>query len=340
MLGRSRLDPSVLFKKAVEHTAAAAPDGRAAVGRRFALGALTAAFAFSLTVPAARLFFPSRFPIQSAGIGMPSPESGLSDLPAAMGMAGSLNEEKTYLAPRPLGLNPYKVAKGDTVGDIAKRFGLTQDTILSVNGIRNSRLIQIGQVLSIPNQDGILYVVRKDDTLESLAEKYEIAPEGIRVANGLSKGEPRVGETLFLPEARLARVDLQEINGDLFKWPVRGYVSSRYGWRTSPFTGAKQFHSGLDIAAPHGTPLRAAMGGRVVATGYDVNSGNYVVIAHHSGYRTLYGHMDVIRVQVGETVQVGQRIGDVGSTGLSTGSHCHFTVFKNGATVNPINLVN
>ena len=334
------MDLHVLSKKSDKKKEPAESGVGSAIGRRLALVALTAAFAFSLTIPAARSLFPARFEIEEAGVGMPSPESGLSDLSDAMGMAGTINEEKSYFAPKPLGLNPYRVAKGETVGEIAQRFGLTQDTILSVNGIKNSRLIQIGQVLSIPNQDGILYVVRKSDTLEILAEKYEIEPEGIRVANGLADGDLRVGETLFLPEARLARVDLQEINGDLFKWPVRGYVSSRYGWRTSPFTGAKQFHSGLDIAAPHGTPLRAAMSGRVVDTGYDANSGNYVVLAHHSGYRTLYGHMDVIRVTVGETVQLGQRIGDVGSTGLSTGSHCHFTVFKNGATVNPINLIN
>lgn len=308
--------------------------------RRVALGALAVSFAFCLIAPIAQKAFGGGYQTENAGVGMPSPENGLSDLPAAMGMAGTVNEDKDYFAPRPLGLQPYKVSKGETVGEIAERFGLTQDTILSVNGIKNSRLIQIGQVLSIPNQDGILHILRKGDTLENLAEKYEIETEAIRIANGLVKGEPRIGETLFLPEARLGRVYLQEINGDLFKWPVRGYISSRYGWRTSPFTGAKQFHSGLDIAAPHGTPLRAAMAGRVVATGYDVNSGNYVVLAHHSGYRTLYGHMDVIRVKVGEHVQDGQRIGDVGSTGLSTGSHCHFTVFKNGATVNPINLIN
>jgi murein DD-endopeptidase MepM/ murein hydrolase activator NlpD len=64
------------------------------------------------------------------------------------------------------------------------------------------------------------------------------------------------------------------------------------------------------------------------------------VIAHHSGYRTLYGHLDVIRVTANQYVATGQQIGDVGSTGMSTGSHCHFSVFKYGSTVNPINLIN
>ncbi len=323
-------------KSAEPGSGEAGPDLR----RGVALGALALSFAVCLLAPAAKTMFPERFEAAAAGVGMPFPESGANELSDGVGMVGVVNEPLEYREAKPLGFQPYTVSKGETVSGIAQQFGLTQDTILSVNRIKNSRLVQIGQVLSIPNQDGILYDIKKGDTLAGLAEKYEIDIDGIKTANGFAEDALKAGERIFLPEARLGRVDLQEINGDLFKWPVRGYVSSRYGWRTSPFTGAKQFHSGLDIAAPHGTPLRAAMAGKVTATGYDVNSGNYVVIAHHSGYRTFYGHLDVIRVKAGDYVKEGQRIGDVGSTGLSTGSHCHFTVFKNGATVNPINLVN
>jgi murein DD-endopeptidase MepM/ murein hydrolase activator NlpD len=81
------------------------------------------------------------------------------------------------------------------------------------------------------------------------------------------------------------------------------------------------------------------MAGRVSAAGYDDILGNFVVINHHSGYRTLYGHMSVIRTRAGAYVGTGERIGDVGSTGLSTGAHVHFTVYKNGVTVNPRTLM-
>jgi murein DD-endopeptidase MepM/ murein hydrolase activator NlpD len=137
----------------------------------------------------------------------------------------------------------------------------------------------------------------------------------------------------------MASVDIQEINGDLFMWPVRGYITSPYGYRTDPFTGARLFHTGIDIGVPLGTPVRAAMDGRVSVTGYDTDSGNYVIISHHSGYKTFYGHLNVIRVTQGAYVKTGERIGDAGSTGLSTGSHLHFTVFKNGVTVNPRPLI-
>lgn len=333
------MDLRGIFSKGFEKATLTPEDGYTLFERRVARGALAAALAFCVAAPAALQLFPVRHAEEPNGVGMPFAENAVSDLPAEIGMTG-VSDERALSTPKPLGYQPYTIAKGDMIGEIANRFGLTQDTLLSVNGIKNARLIQIGRTINIPNQDGILHVFKKSDTLSALAEKYEIEEEGIRIANGIIEGEPKAGEPVFLPSARLARIDLQEINGDLFRWPVRGgAVSSRYGWRTSPFTGAKQFHSGLDIAAPHGSPLRAAMAGRVSATGFDVNSGNYVVIAHHSGYRTFYGHMDVIRVKTGDYIDEGQRIGDVGSTGLSTGSHVHFTVFKNGVTVNPIGLI-
>jgi murein DD-endopeptidase MepM/ murein hydrolase activator NlpD len=190
-------------------------------------------------------------------------------------------------------------------------------------------------VLKVPNQDGIFYTVKKDDTLENIAEKYKSEPEAIQIVNELFSENPRPGAVLFIPGAQLDWVERQEINGDLFIWPIPGYITSPYGYRKSPFTGIRQFHSGLDIGSPAGTPVKAAMSGRVSAVGWDDVLGNFVAISHHSGYRTLYGHLSVIRTKSGAYVGTGERVGDVGSTGLSTGPHLHFTVYKNGVTVNP-----
>lgn len=244
-------------------------------------------------------------------------------------------EPKDFSRPMELFYTSYKIEKGDTIGELASRFGLNQDTLLSFNNIKNSRTIQVGQYIKVPNQDGILYTVKSGDSLAGICEKYSVDADLVKTFNKLADETILAGSKLFLPGARMNQIDMQEINGDLFSWPVRGYVSSGYGYRISPFTGARQFHSGLDIAAPQGTPVKAAMYGRVVDTGYDTNTGNYIIIAHHGGYKTLYAHLDVIRVKPGATVNTGERIGDVGSTGLSTGSHLHFSVFKNGVTVNP-----
>jgi murein DD-endopeptidase MepM/ murein hydrolase activator NlpD len=120
---------------------------------------------------------------------------------------------------------------------------------------------------------------------------------------------------------------------------VRGRITSRYGYRVNPVTLRRGFHAGLDIGANTGVPIRAAMRGRVTSAGYSDVFGNFVIISHNSNYRTLYGHMDVIRTQTGAYVDTGELIGDVGNTGQSTGPHLHFQVYKNGHTVNPALLM-
>jgi murein DD-endopeptidase MepM/ murein hydrolase activator NlpD len=248
--------------------------------------------------------------------------------------------EESFTRPRMLLYTTYQVQRGDIIGDLAMKFGLNEDTLLSANGVTNARLLQIGKVLRVPNQDGIQYKVKNGDTLESIAEKYSSDAASIQQANELFSEVALAGSTLFIPGGKLPWVERQEINGDLFVWPVSSRrITSNYGWRTSPFGTERQFHSGLDIGTPYGTPIRAAMSGRVSAAGWDNVLGNYVIITHHAGYRTLYGHMSKIRVRQGAYVGTNERIGDVGSTGLSTGPHLHFTVFKNGVTINPRTLV-
>jgi murein DD-endopeptidase MepM/ murein hydrolase activator NlpD len=277
--------------------------------------------------------------IESGVGGMAYPEASLEELqidieegdPSLIG----LPEPESFSKPRVLLHSSYRVEKGDMIGDLALKFGINQDTIISYNAIKNTRLLQIGQVLKIPNQDGILYTVKEGDNLEKIAEDYQSDTAAIRTVNELFSDTIHANTVLFIPNARLDWVNLQEINGDLFIWPLSGYISSYYGFRSNPFTGVRQFHSGIDIAANMGTPIRAAMSGRVIFTGWSDVFGNYVVVSHHSGYRTLYGHMSVIRVKNGALVGTGERLGDVGSTG----PHLHFTVYKNGLTVNPRTLM-
>jgi murein DD-endopeptidase MepM/ murein hydrolase activator NlpD len=249
-------------------------------------------------------------------------------------------EPESFSKPQMLLYSSYTVEKGDFIGNVAENFGLSQDTLISTNSIRNTRLIQIGQVLRVPNQDGIMYTVKNGDTLEKIAEKYKSDATAIQIANELFSDTALPGTALFIPGARLDWMERQEINGDLFIWPISGYITSPYGWRRWPFGGGRQFHSGIDIGGqPTGAPVRAAMSGRVSSAGWDNVLGNFVVITHHTGYRTMYGHLSVIRVKTGAYVGTGERIGDVGSTGMSTGPHVHFTVYKNGVTVNPRTLM-
>lgn len=118
-------------------------------------------------------------------------------------------------------------------------------------------------------------------------------------------------------------------------WPVRGRISSTFGYRRSPFGWGAEFHEGIDLSAPYGTPIRAAASGVVIEAGRTAGFGNAVRIDHGNGLVTLYGHQSRIRVHAGQKVKKGQVIGYVGSSGLSTGPHLHFGVYKNGVAVDP-----
>lgn len=115
--------------------------------------------------------------------------------------------------------------------------------------------------------------------------------------------------------------------------------SSPYGYRTHPVAGEARFHYGVDLAGDKGTPIVASRSGTVVMATYDDSSGYYVVIDHLDGYRSVYMHMDKYIVGAGQFVVAGQLIGYCGNTGVSTGDHLHFGIYKNGQTVNPADYI-
>lgn len=123
-----------------------------------------------------------------------------------------------------------------------------------------------------------------------------------------------------------------------FILPCNGRFSSPFGWRIHPVLGTRRFHDGQDIAAPSGTTIRAASGGTVAHAGWLGAYGNAVMIDHGGGHTTLYGHCSAVLVSPGQSVSQGQPIARVGSTGLSTGPHLHFSVFVNGVAVNPLSV--
>ncbi|HET7839300.1 MAG TPA: M23 family metallopeptidase [Rectinemataceae bacterium] len=242
-------------------------------------------------------------------------------------------------ADRGLYYTAYQVAKGDTASEIADRFDVSLDTVISFNDIQAARALKPGQILKIPSMAGILYTAKEGDSPASLALSNKISADRIIEANGLMSETLEPGRTYFLPDAHLASFRLREIAGDLFRWPVRGWITSWYGYRSDPFSGTRGFHNGLDIGVDSGTPVLAAMEGVVAETGYSAMSGNYILIAHHSGWSSFYGHLYSIGVKAGQRVAAGARIAFSGNTGYTTGPHLHFSVFKNGRSVNPSNVL-
>lgn len=122
-------------------------------------------------------------------------------------------------------------------------------------------------------------------------------------------------------------------------WPVRGWLTSGFGNRLSPFTDSMTMHNGLDVASRRDTPVLATAGGVVSYEGFDSGLGKMVKINHGYGMQTLFGHMSKVGVRIGQRVKRGDVIGFVGNTGLSTGLHVHYEVHVNGVPVNPLRYI-
>ncbi len=164
-----------------------------------------------------------------------------------------------------------------------------------------------------------------DDYEAELAEQTEIIAQ-------LEKAIEEEKKKILMSNGQVIIYD-----GGTFAFPLESYtrVSSEYGYRTHPILNVKQFHNGVDFAAPKGTKIYAAYDGIVVAATYSSTMGNYIMIDHGGGLYTIYMHASKLYVEKDDVVVKGEHIAAVGSTGRSTGNHLHFTVRKDGAYVSP-----
>ncbi len=170
---------------------------------------------------------------------------------------------------------------------------------------------------------------------EAAIKEYEqsIAQENAEIAE--------LEKIVAAEKAALAEQNRRKYDGGMFTFPCPSYtrISDNYGNRTHPILGTKQFHNGVDLAAPAGSPILAAYDGTVVAAAYSGTMGNYVMIDHGSGLYTIYMHASKLYVSKGAEVTKGQKIAAVGSTGRSTGNHLHFSVRLNGNYTSPWNYL-
>ena len=234
----------------------------------------------------------------------------------------------------------YTVKKGDTISGIASHAGLRNfGTLLSVNNIDNARRISAGQTLRIPSMDGLLCTVKKNETLAGIAAAHNVTVTALLDANDLTNETLAVGQKLFIPGASLSSFELRKALGELFIYPIHGRLTSPFGYRSDPFTGVRSFHSGVDLAAPTGTSVKATLDGRIAEIGFNRIFGNYIIITHDRGYQSLYGHLSAIYVKRGQYVTQGAVVGAVGNTGYSTGPHLHLSIYKNGRLINPFSVL-
>ncbi len=283
-----------------------------------------------------------KFPVSSSLV-LPDEDSAQAALMAYISPEQLQNpaQSKEKLPPLPvtLSIKTYTVRSGDSIATLAKRFGLRADTIIAMNNLQSQSSIKAGLTLRIPNMDGIIHKVRKGENLSTIAKAYGADMTKLVDVNELASATLNAGQSLFIPNARLASATLKNFYGETFVWPVRGTISSPFGYRSNPFSGLRTFHSAIDIVVNKGTPVKATSEGIVADTGYNSVFGNYIIIRHDNGYQSLYAHLSEINVRQGSKVAQSATIGRSGNTGQSTGPHLHFSIFKNGQALDPLKLI-
>jgi LysM repeat protein len=230
-------------------------------------------------------------------------------------------------------INVYVVREGDTLSQIAEMFNVSAKTVLWANNVNDPTKIRPGDALVILPITGVRHVVKSGDTLASIAKKYNGDVGDILSYNQLaSAASIQVGDTVVVPDGTMA-APAPIKKGSPVQTTGGTSIASGAGF-THPLPGSVRTqgihgYNGVDLAAAAGTPILAAAGGTVIiskSSGWNGGYGNYVVIKHPNGTQTLYAHNNSNAVVSGATVQAGQVVGYVGSTGRSTGSHLHFEV--------------
>jgi len=225
------------------------------------------------------------------------------------------------------------VQNGETLWSIAQKHGINIDTLIGANNIDNMNRIKPGDSLLILPVKGILYKIGPGQSIEGLAENFNIEVSTIRTSNNIgSNAEVQTGRLVLLPGAK-PEFGYKDRLEKMLIAPVNARISSYYGRRWG------RMHEGVDYAVNIGTPIRAAGAGRVMFSGWSSGYGKTVIIEHRKGLRTLYAHNSQLLVHVGEYVERNEVISKSGNTGRSTGPHLHFEVQINSRAVNPLNYL-
>lgn len=245
----------------------------------------------------------------------------------------------------------YTVQKGDTLSTVARKFGISVETLQWENDL-NGENISVGDELRILPVTGIAYKVSQGETIYSIAKKLDTEPQKIvdfpfndfenPETFSLAAGQilivpdgikPSEQPTYVRPRQPIYVQGPASVSGSGFAWPLRGGISQYPSW----------YHMALDITSDVGTPIVAATNGTVssVITGtYDGGYGNNAYISNGAGIQTHYAHMSQVYVSPGQSVIAGKTVvGAVGLTGRTTGPHLHFEVLSNGALVNPLSYL-
>jgi murein DD-endopeptidase MepM/ murein hydrolase activator NlpD len=257
----------------------------------------------------------------------------------------------------------HKVKRGESLSKIGLKYKVSPDEIMSLNGLKSNRL-SVGQrllirqgvesvttVASAPVPSGLMttasmtpaaavstdaqmvppvyHVVQKGETLSKIADHYQTAANTIKRLNGLRSSKLRPGQNLLIRNGYKAEPQIAVTAPSGLIMPVNGKAVSEFGWR------GKRPHKGIDLAAPKGEPIYAALDGKIVFVGRQRGYGNVIIIEHTDSIMTVYAHNDTNLVRKDDLVTAGQPIATVGQTGNAKCPHLHFEYRVKGKAINP-----
>ena len=243
----------------------------------------------------------------------------------------------------------YLVKDGDTLDTISRAAGVSlRDVVWSNPGLRLP--LRSGQALVLPPMPGVVAVVKKGDTLSSLTVNYGVDPTTILGFNNLRGGALTPGQVLVIPvdpdvgPNLSSGVPADPMHPGRLMCPIQGAeVIQKFGptnFALEPsYGGYLHFHTGVDLLADYGTPIVAAAGGRVTGVGWADYYGIRVEVTDSYGLVETYAHMQDTSVSLGQPIQQGQKVGTVGSTGLSIGAHLHLQLEIGGLPTDPLPLI-
>ncbi len=238
----------------------------------------------------------------------------------------------------PVSIYRYMPQKGDTLFTIASRLNIPYESISTLNRISSINDFYPDREIIIPNQIILFIPENPSSDIEYILKSrndQEINEIFITKTNGTKE------KFNYIIDGRFSSTERAFFLSTFFRFPIeKGRITSHYGLRVSPVSGNTNFHSGIDIAAPAGTPVFAAGKGTVAANGYNEVFGKYIIIKHPGLYHTLYGHLKESFVILNNQINAGTIIGEVGSTGYSTGPHLHFEVRSGDKAEDPLILFN
>jgi LysM repeat protein len=243
-------------------------------------------------------------------------------------------EEGFYFEPTSDQISVYIVHEGDTIEDIAKMFNVSANTIRWANNLGSKTPLKKDQQLVILPISGVKYTVKKGDTIKGIAKSFKGDEDEIIAFNDLEiNNELTIGSEIIIPNGEMVEVVAPKPKNNTSVGNLASRASSA-GYLLRPLIGGVRTqglhgHNGIDFAAPLNTPIIAAASGQVIVAksgGWNGGYGSYVVIKHPNGTQTLYAHLNSVSVSQGRSVNKGDVIGRMGTTGKSTGVHLHFEV--------------